>query len=77
MVDPRDLVAQGDPDTVVLLPDCTLLGLYIRGVEGQVMLGIKEDREGYPVSCGVGIAMDTTSVPHQMNPRRIITPGED
>lgn len=53
MVNPKDRVPQGDPDTVVLLPQGALVGLYIRGVSGLVMLGIREDAEGRPVSCAI------------------------
>ncbi len=79
MVDPRDRVAMGDPETVVTLGTGSLVGLYIRGVPGQVMLGIREDREGRPLSCAVTnqVFIDTADVPHQSNPRRIIQPGED
>lgn len=57
MVDPRDRVSHGDPDTVVLLPSGALVGLYIRGVPGQIMLGIREDANGQPVSCAVTNAL--------------------
>ena len=69
-VDPCDLMAQGDPETVVLLPRGSLLGLYIRGLEDHVMLGIREDAEGRPVSCAVTneLHVDTSQV--QSNPRR-------
>lgn len=54
MVNPKDRQAQGDPDTVVLLPGGALVGLSIRGLrQGPVMLGIREDAEGQPVSCAV------------------------
>ena len=54
MVNPIDTRPQGDPDTVVLLPEGALVGLYIKGLrEGKVMLGIREDAEGQPVSCAV------------------------
>ena len=72
MVDPLDLVAQGDPETVVLLPGCSLVGLYIRGVVGAVMLGIREDEVGRPVSCAVTNAFGVeTGWPAQSNPRRV------
>jgi len=68
MVDPRDRTAMGDPETVILLPgEGALIGLYIRGVPGQTMLGIREDADGQPVSCAVGISLD---LPIQSNPRR-------
>lgn len=71
-IDPRDLVAQGDPDTVVLLPDGALVGLYIKGVPGKVMLGIRENADGQPVSCAVTneLHIDTAQRPLQSNPRR-------
>ena len=73
MVHPKDTVPQGDPDTVVLLPGGALVGLYIKGLkEGKVMLGIREDAEGQPVSCAVTneIWIDTANRPIQSNPRR-------
>lgn len=55
-VDPRDLVAQGDPETVVLLPSGqgSLVGLHIRGITGRhLMLGIREDELGRPEACAI------------------------
>ena len=76
-IDPRDLVAQGDPETVVLLPDGgSLVGLLIRGVEGHTMIGIREDECGRPESIAVGIVVEIA--PHQSNPRRLgADTGED
>lgn len=79
-----DRVAQGDPDTVVYLPSGeSLVGLYVRGTGRPRMLGIREDREGRPVSCAEvtdRIAIDTT-LPILSNPRRRPDPpplnGED
>lgn len=66
-----DTEPQGDPETVVLLPGCSLVGLYIRGVVGNVMLGIREDEVGRPVSCAVTNAFGVdTGWPAQSNPRR-------
>ena len=77
MVDPRDRVAQGDPETVVLLLRCSLVGLLIRGVSGDVILGIREDAHGRPVSCAVTNAFGVdTGWPAQSNPRRRIDKGE-
>lgn len=77
MVNQKDTVPQGDPDTVVLLPDGALVGLYIRGLtNGHVMLGIREDAEGRPMSCAVtnAIYIDTARPKMDMtllsNPRR-------
>ena len=75
-IDPCDLVAQGDPETVVNLPDgSTLLGLHIRGLEGLHMLGIREDAQGRPISFA-----SADSVLHvdigQSNPRRRADEGE-
>jgi hypothetical protein len=70
-IDPRDLKAQGDPETVVLLPDGnSLVGLYIRGFKTKFMLGISEDREGQPLSCAVTneVYIDTSHM--QSNPVR-------
>ena len=77
-VDPRDRTPQGDPDTVVLLPTGALIGLYIiKGVQGQIVLGIREDTEGHPVSCAVTneLYIDTWRSP-QSNPRRHADEGE-
>jgi hypothetical protein len=69
-IDPSDVRAAGDPETVVLLPRGSLLGLYIKGVPGPVMLGIREDAQGQPVSCAVTneLFIDTSHV--QSNPCR-------
>ena len=70
-MDPIDREPQGDPETVVLLPTSTLLGLHIRGVlGGPAMLGIREDADGQPTSCAITteLVIDTTRV--QSNPRR-------
>ena len=73
MVNPKDRVPQGDPDTVVLLPHGAIVGLYIRGLpEGKVMLGIREDAEGQPVSCAVTNELHIdTSRSLQSNPHRV------
>lgn len=79
-VDPRDLVAQGEPETVVLLPNGeVLIGLHIRGVKGgHAMLGIREDEFRRPVSCSVTneLYIDTTASKMRMdllsNPRRVV-----
>lgn len=52
-MDTIDRFPQGDPETVVILPRGSLIGLQIRGVLGGVMLGIREDEHGQPVSCAV------------------------
>ena len=71
MVNPKDTVPQGDPDTVVLLPEGSILGLYIKGVRGHVMLGIREDAEGQPMSCAVTNELwIDTSRSLQSNPHR-------
>lgn len=58
-MDWTDTVPQGDPETVVELPHCTLLGLLIKGVRGRpVMLGIKLDTNGQPESCAEGVLVD-------------------
>lgn len=69
-IDPRDRRSQGDPDTVVPLPTGALVGLRIRGVPGQVMLGIREDTEGQPVSCAVTNELHVSYPPAHSNPRR-------
>ena len=70
-IDPRDLVAQGDPETVVLLPSGALVGLHIRGITGRhLMLGIREDECGRPEACAITneLYIDTSRM--QSNPRR-------
>jgi hypothetical protein len=60
VVRPEDLVPQGDPETVVTLPDggC-IVGLHIKGVLFGSLLGIREDELGRPVSCSIGMAVNT------------------
>lgn len=69
MRDPRDCRAQGDPDTVVLLPHGALVGLYIKGLKRLTMLGIREDTEGRPVSCA--ITNELPILPLHSNPHRV------
>lgn len=70
-LDPKDAVAQGDPETLVILPrGGSLVGLYIKGVSGTAMLGIREDAEGQPVSCAIGSVEEIDTSPVQSNPRR-------
>lgn len=79
MVDPLDEIAQGDPETVVLLPhgQGSLVGLRIRGVAGEVMLGIREDEVGRPVSCAVTNAFGVDTSTWHSNPRRVADAGDD
>lgn len=70
-INPRDRTPQGDPETLVLLPTGALVGLYINGVQGQqVMLGIREDMAGQPVSCAITTELYTDTSRMQSNPRR-------
>ena len=72
MVDPKDREPMGDPETVITLGTGSIVGLYIRGVPGAVMLGIREDRHGWPISCAVTHAYGVdTGWPAQSNPRRV------
>lgn len=74
LYDARDLVPQGDPETAVFLHGSSIVGLHIRGVEGHVILGIREDAAGHPLTCAITceIQIDTiTRVPAQSNPRRV------
>lgn len=51
MLDPIDRIPQGEPETIVELPDGTrLLGYYIRGLEGLHMLGVHEDAQGREIA---------------------------
>ena len=70
MVDPRDRRPQGDPDTVVYVPTGALVGLYIKGVRGQVMLAIREDRDGHPLKCAITNELYVEYPPAHSNPRR-------
>lgn len=68
-----DREPQGDPETVVLLPNGALVGLLIlQSGYGQIMLGIREDAEGQPVSCAVTNELHVVYPPAQSNPRRQI-----
>lgn len=77
-VEETDLRSQGDPETVVLLPKCgALVGLHIKSGDGRarleqhIMLGIREDDQGQPVSCAITNELEIdTSIPAQSNPRR-------
>lgn len=69
-MDPIDLFPQGDPETVVLLPTGSLLGLHIlNSGHGPLMLGIREDAEGFPLSCAITTEL-VVEHPPQSNPRR-------
>lgn len=76
MVDPRDQTPQGEPETVVVLPEGSLVGLSIKGVRAPTMLGIREDAAGQPVSCAITneLAIDTAG--GQSNPRRAVDPED-
>ena len=66
---------QGDPETTVYLEGGgTLVGLYIRGLpdHGHVMLGIREDITGQPVSCAIDHLFRIEHDPVQRNPNRPI-----
>ena len=67
---PVDRMPQGDPETVVLLPTGSLIGLHIRGVDAPTMLGIREDADGQPVSCAITTELHISYPPVQSNPRR-------
>lgn len=59
--DEKDLTPMGDPETVVFLPKSdSLIGLHIVGLDEDVMLGIREDAHGRPLSCAITheIALD-------------------
>lgn len=78
MVDPKDREPQGDPETVVLLPcgQGSLVGLRIKDWPGDVILGIREDEVGRPVSCAVTSAFGVDTSAWQSNPRRVAESGE-
>ncbi len=77
-VDECDLIPQGDPETVVFLPNRERLeGLYVRGLETDLMLGIRVTEFGVPLSCAVAIDIDTHHpIPVQSNPIRHIDEGD-
>lgn len=73
LIPQEDLQPQGDPETAVFLSGSTLVGLHIKGLEGHLMLGVREDAHGQPVSCAITneVQIDAfTRVPAQSNPRR-------
>lgn len=73
MVNPLDLVAQnnGDgPETVVMLPNGSLLGFHIKGTDLGRMLGIREDELGRVVSCAITNELHVNH-PAQSNPQRL------
>ncbi len=78
-IHPVERTPQGDPETVVCLPTGSLLGLHIRGLDAPVMLGIREDAEGQPVSCAITteLHIDTAHRPLQSNPRRRVESNGD
>lgn len=66
----KDLIPMGDPETVICLPEGSILGLHIVGlIDGDKMLGIRCDELGRPETCAVTneIAVD---LPLHSNPRR-------
>lgn len=77
-MDWEDFQPQGDPETVVLLPHGALVGLHILNSGfGAVMLGIREDEHGQPVSCAVTNTLQIVYPPSQSNPKRHIDRDED
>lgn len=71
-IEQSDLQAQGDPETVVFLPqNGSLVGLHIKGVEDHVMLGIREDMQGHPISCAITNEVEIDARPLHSNPRRL------
>lgn len=73
MPHPADTAPQGPVETTVYLPSSTLVGLRIRGVRRETMLGIREDLEGTPLTCAItnDLRIDTSRVQAwQSNVRR-------
>jgi hypothetical protein len=69
--DPKDLVPQGDPETVVILSNSALVGLVILGLEAQTMLVVKmTPDEQTPLSCVETTEIYIAHAPCQSNPRR-------
>ena len=71
-----DSEPQGDPECLVALPTGSVVGLRILGLKSEIMLGIREDTEGQPVSCAVTNELLIT-YPLQNNPRRKADHGPD
>lgn len=70
-LDEQDLRSQGDPETVVFLPGArgSIVGLRILGLDDHVMVGIREDVHGQPVSMAITNELQI-GAPMQSNPRR-------
>ena len=72
-MDPSDLIAQGDPETVVFLPGTTLVGLSIKHLPdpfpAHLMLGVREDNDGNPISCLVTNELRIDYSPQSNQPR--------
>lgn len=67
-----DLQPQGDPETVVCLSkQGSLVGLRILGLAEDVMLGVREDMEGQPLSCAVTDELKIDTRDWKSNPRRL------
>lgn len=76
-INPKDLLPQGEPETVVILPTGSILGLSILGLAKPLMLGIREDRDGYPQSCAISLELHIEPAPVQRNPNRSGETGEE
>ena len=73
MIPKTDRQPQGDPETVVVLPHGVLVGLHIlHSGHGSIMLGIREDAQGQPVSCAVTNELHIVYPLGQSNPHRRI-----
>ena len=66
-----DRTAQGDPETVVVLGSGeALIGMQIRGLPKIMVLGVREDKEGWPLGCAIVDAVSLDITPLHSNPRR-------
>lgn len=81
-MDASDLTAQGEPETVVLLPHGgALVGLHIKGgeddarIDQHIMLGIREDERGQIVSCAITNELNIDTLHLQSGPRRVLDEG--
>lgn len=76
MVEPKDRMAQGDPEWLVLLPGRgAIVGLYIKGLPDAQILGIREDADGQIVSCAVMTELNIdTARPFHSTPHRRFDP---
>lgn len=75
----KDLTPVGDPETVVFLPHGdSLVGLHIVGLSSDVMLGIRENPDGHPLTCAITneIVIEHAPIHLLSNPIRHLEEGD-